>query len=331
MLRGSEVFTDDLIRLRGSAHGLRLPTRQSALLAGSTRSMILGRGMEYEESRKYAPGDDARTIDWRVTARTGIAHTKVFQEDRQRAVYLVVDMTSSMHFGTRGAFKSVVAAEVASLIAWAAFEQGDLISTIGISDSGVRRNRPASAAGVLLRQFDMLSVMSRETTDAVDDRRDGLGEALSAVVRQVRAGDLTVVISDFSKLSEAVVSAVEFLSRRRLLTLVWIQDRVEREALPPGSFPVTDGTSFSTLHLSSRVRRERLQRALDNRNQRTEDAVRRLGVPVIQLQPGEDVVKSIYKAFHRGSRLNTRRAQRKIPNLRLRSARTASVLRKDFN
>ena len=94
MLRGSEVFTDDLIRLRGSAHGLRLPTRQSVLLAGSTRSMILGRGMEYEESRKYAPGDDARTIDWRVTARTGVAHTKVFQEDRQRAVYLVVDMTS---------------------------------------------------------------------------------------------------------------------------------------------------------------------------------------------------------------------------------------------
>ena len=330
MLRGSEVFTDDLIRLRGSAHGLRLPTRQSALLAGSTRSMILGRGMEYEESRKYAPGDDARTIDWRVTARTGIAHTKVFQEDRQRAVYLVVDMTSSMHFGTRGAFKSVVAAEAASLIAWAAFEQGDLISTIGISDSGVRRNRPASVAGVLLRQFDMLSAMSRETTDAVD-LRDGIGEALSAVVRQVRAGDMTVVISDFSKLSDTVVSAVEYLSRRRLLTLVWIQDRVEREALPTGSYPVTDGTSFSTLHLSSRVRRENLQRALDNRNQRTEDAVRRLGVPVIQLQPGADVVKSIYKAFHRGSRLNTRRVQRNIPNLRLRSSRTASVLRKGFN
>ena len=330
MLCGSEVFTDDLIRLRGSAHGLRLPTRQSALQAGSTRSMILGRGMEYEESRKYAPGDDARTIDWRVTARTGIAHTKVFQEDRQRAVYLVVDMTSSMHFGTRGAFKSVVAAEAAALIAWAAFEQGDLISTIGISDSGVRRNRPASVAGVLLRQFDMLSVMSRETTDSVE-RRDGIGEALSAVVRQVRAGDMTVVISDFSNLSEAVVSAVEYLSRRRLLALVWVQDRVEREALPPGSYPVTDGTSFSTLHLSSRVRRETLQRALDDRNQRTEDAVRKLGVPVIQLQPGEDVVKSIYKAFHRGSRLNTRRVQKKIPNLRLRSARTAGVLRKDSN
>ena len=131
-----------------------LPTLRSSLSAGNTRSMVLGRGMEYEESRQYAASDDVRMIDWRVTAAywSG-AHTKVFREDRQRAVYLVVDMTESMRFGTRSAFKSVVAAEAAAIFAWTALAQGDVVHVIGVSETGSTLSRPARTTGGVIRQL----------------------------------------------------------------------------------------------------------------------------------------------------------------------------------
>ncbi|MBT5031007.1 MAG: DUF58 domain-containing protein, partial [Proteobacteria bacterium] len=118
-----------LLSSRGWARDLKLFARQAAraMLLGETRSKFRGRGMEFEEVRQYQPGDDIRNIDWRVSARTGGTYTKLFCEERERPVHIVVDQRNSMFFGSAQRFKSVLAAEVASALAWAALAGSDRI------------------------------------------------------------------------------------------------------------------------------------------------------------------------------------------------------------
>lgn len=297
MLRGTEVSKQELVRLRGQIQGLALPYNPAVYRSSGFRSLILGRGMEYEKSRKYEAGDDVRMIDWRVTARTGTTHTKVFQEDRQRAVYLIVDLASSMRFGTRVAFKSVVAAEAAALIAWSAISQGDLVGTIGVADDGIRHSKPAASPEALIKQLDMLAVLSQNAQPGIDSSQS-LSQAISIVARKIKTGDLVVLFGDLASLSDVSNKDIRFMTRHRSLIACWIQDTIERSALPVGHYPVTDGTGFAALHLSSASRRRRLQALLDRRNREIDDTLRRYGVPKVQLTCGDDVVKALHRAFH---------------------------------
>ncbi len=120
--------------MRLSARNIKLDSRLYAIAetAGNRQSRFRGRGIDFQESRNYQPGDDIRTMDWRVTARTGRPHTKVFQEERERPIIIVIDCNPSMFFGTRVAFKAVIAARLAALIAWAAIRNGDRIGAVSV-------------------------------------------------------------------------------------------------------------------------------------------------------------------------------------------------------
>ena len=110
-----------LIRLRDPARHLSLDAlRIRARRGGNYLSHFKGRGMEFDEARLYQDGDDPRSIDWRLTARTGRAYTKLFREERERPVFCWVDQRPAMQFATRGVFKSVQAARLSALLGWAA-------------------------------------------------------------------------------------------------------------------------------------------------------------------------------------------------------------------
>ncbi len=111
--------------------------KATSAISGMHDSRFRGRGMDYQESRAYQAGDDIRNMDWRVTARTGVAHTKLFQEERERPIYLLVDCNPSMHFATRRQFKSVVAAQVATTLGWSAIQQGDRVGVMTYGCGGV--------------------------------------------------------------------------------------------------------------------------------------------------------------------------------------------------
>ena len=142
--RGVYVSMDELVALQAADLSLDLRGRRKALtaVAGQHRSSFRGRGIDFDEVRIYQPGDDVRNIDWRVTARTGRVHTKLFREERERPVYLVVDQRESMFFGTQKAFKSVVAARIAALLAWASRDHGDRIGGFLFNDRDVQELRP---------------------------------------------------------------------------------------------------------------------------------------------------------------------------------------------
>ena len=133
-----EVYVSlrDLIGLQHDAHGFSFLPRHAiqSLLSGRHRSRLRGRGLDFDEVRNYVAGDDVRNIDWKVTARVGVPHSKVFTEERERPVLLIVDQSSSMFFGSRRYLKSVVAAHVTSLAAWRTLEVGDRLGGIVFND-----------------------------------------------------------------------------------------------------------------------------------------------------------------------------------------------------
>jgi uncharacterized protein (DUF58 family) len=133
----------ELVGLRALALGRRAPRRGRHGVTGHALSPMRGRGMEYAESREYAIGDDARHIDWRLTARSGRPHTKLFQAERERLTLIVADTAPTLYFGTRVRFKSVQAARAGAIAAWAALRDGDRVAAL----RGSQREAPIPPAG----------------------------------------------------------------------------------------------------------------------------------------------------------------------------------------
>src|ERR1700742_3614630 len=133
-----------LIRLRFQAHGFSLLPRQPvhSILAGRHASRLRGRGLNFEEIRRYLPGDDVRQIDWKVTMRTGKTHCRVYTEEKERSVLLVVDQRLSMFFGSVKNMKSLTAAEVTALAAWRVVAQKDRVGAIVFNDTKIAEVRP---------------------------------------------------------------------------------------------------------------------------------------------------------------------------------------------
>ena len=146
-----------LVRLSDAGRNLPLKTNHAlALQGGNYASPFKGRGMEYDESRLYQPGDDIRNLDWRVTARSGRPYTKLFREERERPVYLWVDYRATMFFATRGSYKAVRAAEMASILAWSANNQGDRVGGIVFSDEVHNELKPRRGKAAVLQLINSL-------------------------------------------------------------------------------------------------------------------------------------------------------------------------------
>jgi uncharacterized protein (DUF58 family) len=195
---GVSVSLRDLLALRGEAGRLDLVTRGKILAtrSGGHLSRFRGRGMEFDESRVYQPGDDARNMDWRVTARAGTPHVKLFREERERPLWLLVDQGPSMRFGTRVAFKSVVAAQAAALLAWAAADRGDRVGGLVFDEQGRFEHRPAARTQGLLPLLQALAGGGRAAGVA------GLGDVAAAadqLVHLARPGSLIFILSDFNQ------------------------------------------------------------------------------------------------------------------------------------
>jgi uncharacterized protein (DUF58 family) len=159
------ITTDELIKLRFGNSDVRLMSNKKILssVTGGYGSRFRGRGLEFQEVRAYQAGDDIRNMDWRVTARTGKPHTKIFEEEREKPVFLVVDNSASMHFGSRVTFKSVVAAKAAAILAWSAAANHDRVGGIVYSDSSFNELRPQGGSRGVLRLLKQISQTQCDT------------------------------------------------------------------------------------------------------------------------------------------------------------------------
>jgi len=256
---GIHLSADELISLRPRCHSLRLPMRQPAAsaLAGAYRSRFRGRGVDFLESRNYQPGDDIRNMDWRVTARTGKAHTKVFQEERERPVLVVIDAGPTLYFGTRRRLKSVAAGQMAAAIAWSAVRRGDRIGGFLFAPGAHREIRPAGGRRGAMRMIQGL-VDWLQPEQHSGNSPEPLSIALERVRHTVRPGSLVVIISDFFGLDEHCNRHISRLRQHSDVIGCQVLDAAEHQ-LPPGRYPITDGeqaTVLDTAHGNSRQRYE---------------------------------------------------------------------------
>ncbi|UHD14931.1 DUF58 domain-containing protein [Thiocapsa bogorovii] len=247
----------ELIALREQARRLDLAPRGRVLATrtGGHVARFRGRGMEFDESRVYQPGDDPRNMDWRVTARAGRPHVKLFREERERPVWLLVDQGPSMRFGTRIAFKSVVAARAAALLGWAAVDRGDRVGGLVFDETRHLERRPASRAAGLLPLLDRLaSPAPAFSPDAGPSGQSGgyasLGDAAGHLVRLVRPGSLVAVISDFADILRAQTRWMTELAAGCEVILLPVHDSIEIQAPPSGRYPVINGRRRSLLDLT---------------------------------------------------------------------------------
>jgi uncharacterized protein (DUF58 family) len=298
-LSGIEASVDDLIRLRFRAQRLELgfARRARQSMTGAHDSRFRGRGMEFAESRIYQPGDDVRSIDWRVTARTGRPHTKLFQEERERPVILLVDLGASMFFGTRTAYKSVLAAETAALIAWAAMAGGDRVGGLVSGRSAHRELKPVSGRRGVLRVLRALAALSHRGADD-EEQQIRLADSLLRARHVARPGSLLVVISDFYSLDEDAAGHLTRMRQHNDMLACWIHDRLEREPPPPGRYGVSDGWQTATLDTVSRRARARYRASFADQFEGLRTTLGRLAIPLLPITTGDDVAETLRRGTH---------------------------------
>jgi uncharacterized protein (DUF58 family) len=271
-----------LIACRAEARRLGIAVRGRVLAtrAGSHLSPFRGPGVDYDESRVYVPGDDPRTMDWRVTARAARAHVKVFREERERPVWLLVDQRAGMHFGTRIAFKSVIAARAAALIGWAAVERGERVGGLVFDEATHVHQRPAPRQHALLA---LLRSLSSAPAPARESGFRGLADAVEQLLRLPFAGGTLFVVSDFAG-ADADAGWLERLTQRADVALVAVHDPIEETAPPPGRWPVLVPGGRRLLDTRSAGRRAWYERGFRRRRERLADMAQRRGAHLLTLR-----------------------------------------------
>jgi uncharacterized protein (DUF58 family) len=225
-----------LISLQAYANRKFLPQRRksNAAMSSEHASNHFGRGMDFAEFRHYNPGDDVRSIDWHVTARSGRTHIRLYREEKERPVFILVDQSNTMQFGTQRKFKSVLATELAALLAWSAFKNHDRVGGLLM---GVADQKIISPQGGKFGVLNFLNLLMKD-----HEIKNNTCEAqLTSLRPLVKSSSVICLISDFEHFSQKSQDHIEQLSKHNDVLLIHISDPLEKKAPPPGEYLVSDG------------------------------------------------------------------------------------------
>ncbi len=284
---------DDLIRLQFKARGFSFLPKQpvQSLLAGRRGSRLRGRGLDFEEIRRYIPGDDIRTMDWRVTARTQKPHTRVYTEERDRPVLLVVDQRLSMFFGSRVAMKSVTAAEAAALGAWRAFGVGDRVGALVFNDREVQEippHRSRERVMQILRAILKTNHALRVDGD-IEPNPAMLNKVLEKVLHLAKHDFLVGIISDFSGADDETRSLVTRLAAHNDVLAIFIYDPLEANLPSAGKLIVSQGDLQIEVHTRDPQLRKRFSEQFTTGLRTARDLMLKRGIPVLPIHTTEGV------------------------------------------
>ena len=295
--RGVRAERETLLGLRRHGAAMRRLLAIDAERHEGPRALAArGQGMDYAESRPYSPGDDVRRIDWRVTARTGRAHTKLYQLERGNDLYCIVDQRTAMRFGTRRAFKSVVAAEIAMLAGWAAAAGGDRFGALiaGGSELAIRSGAAEGSAMALCE------ALAREAPDSDPHaERTPIDVLARRAASEAPPGSRFVVATDFADPDAAVVDAVQMLRSRGEVVLVWVFDAMEAQLPPPARYPLTDGREHLMLDTAAAGVRDAHARGLAVRSERLARFAVQPGTRCHAVRTGAELFAALAQPFGR--------------------------------
>jgi len=293
------IALQELILLKADARGFSFLPRQpvNSLLAGRHASRLRGRGLAFEELRHYNQGDDVRTIDWRATARLRSTYVRVYSEERERPVLLVVDQRRPMFFGSRRAMKSVTAAEAAALGAWRVLRTGDRVGGIVFNEAEIVDIRPQRSQTQVLRMLHEVARLNH----ALAEKEAPVGtvtlnRALEAAQRRANHDHLVVLISDFDGADEETQRLATSIAAHNDMLAVAIYDPLGAALQPqPGMFAEAGGERMP-LPLEAGFPAA-FRRAFSERLDEWTEIFRALQVPVIPIttaEPPADQLRSLF-------------------------------------
>jgi uncharacterized protein (DUF58 family) len=296
--RGAFLTLRQLLDQRHVARNLELDysSRTRLGVTGTHISRIKGRGVDFEEHRAYQPGDDIRTIDWRVTARTGRPFTKVFREERERPVIIGVDQSHNMYFGSQVAFKSVVAAEAAAIICWTTVDNGDRVGGVVFGDDKVELVKPRRSKRSALRFLNVLADYNQELVTTHNTAMTKAGRmkiALEQMCRITKPGSNVYLISDFNDYTRDCEPLIQQLAMHNSMTCVLVYDALEENLPRPGVYSITDGQARTALDTYSRSIRDLYHQGFEGHVAQLRDMLARSQVPLITIRTDQLVMEQL--------------------------------------
>ncbi|SOE98192.1 Protein of unknown function DUF58 [Burkholderia sp. OK233] len=297
------VYVDaaHLAKLEFHARGLSFvaPAPVSSVLSGSHASRLRGRGLNFEEIRAYLPGDDVRHIDWKVSLRLGKPQVRAYTEERDRPLLVVVDQRMSMFFGSRRAFKSVVAAEVAALAVWMGFTAGDRVGGVLFNDSQVVRVKPLRSRSRIKMLFGALATMNRALNAGSEARTDygQLDTALEGMLKLAGHDYLICIISDFAGASERTRKLLRQLSAHNDVVAAMIFDPLWQRMPEHRALVVSEGRLQVELRIEQERVRAPLSTLFSGRTAEVAELLRSSGVPLMALSTAEPTVEQVRRLF----------------------------------
>jgi uncharacterized protein (DUF58 family) len=261
------------------------------VLAGEYHSVFKGRGMEFDEVREYSPGDDVRSIDWNVTARTGHPYVKRYVEERELTVLFLVDLSASGAFGSREKLKNEVAAELCALLAFSAIKNNDKVGLVAFTDAIELFIPPKKGSSHVLRLIrDLLNFRPRQG-------RTDIAGALDFLGRITHRRAVVFLVSDF--LADGYQKRLRIAARRHDLIAISVRDPREAELPSVGLIDLEDAETgqIVTVDTSSATVRRRYQAQARERDDRLRETFNSTGIDHIPVLTGRDHVRDLVSFF----------------------------------
>ena len=300
---GVHVDAAALAQLEHAVHDFHFRPRQPvhSLLAGRHASKVRGRGLDFAELRPYLPGDDIRTMDWRVTARTGRPHVRVYTEEKDRPVLLVVDQRQNMFFGSKRAMKSVTAAEAAALVAWRVLTDGDRVGGFVFGDADATELRPQRSReavqhllGEIARRNGLLHANAPPQRGAAL-----LNDSLERAARVAHHDHLVVVVSDFDGHDARTRDLLLQMSDHNDLLTMLVHDPFMSHLPSSGEMVISDGELQVELGFGRAPQRQGIATFVEEHSRALLAWQQGIGVPVLPLSTAEDTATQLRQLLGR--------------------------------
>ena len=299
----SDIYTslDALRRLQFKAKGFAFNAKQpiNSILAGKNISKLRGRGLNFEEMRQYQMGDDIRTMDWKVTIRTGKPHVKVYTEERERNVFLLVDQRQSMFFGSQNKMKSVIAAEIAALIAWQVISSTDRVGGIVFNDEKAVTMMPQRSKNQVIKIFAEITAQNNhlKSGTTTQDFKISLENMFAQIQRVAGHDALVILIGDGYGWSDKCGEYVKKISQHNDLIFCHVTDPLEHKLAEMSQMVISDGD----LQIEVTSKEQKLQNDFEQNVEQSIDSFNQIAnryrIPLLPFNTLEETDKQLRRAL----------------------------------
>jgi len=301
---GVYVTLDELMKFSYQAKGFSfLPSQPvHSILSGRNTSKMRGRGMDFSEMKQYVQGDDPRSMDWKATRRTGKPYIRVFNEERDRSVWLVISQRNSMFFGSEMMMKSVSAAHLTALAAFKVLDSGDRVGAVVYNDEKLSFFKAGRAKQGVMQMLSELTAQN-QALNAKNSKYEStqFNEALKIITATAKHDDLIILIGDGTELDEDSAKYITTLAAHNDVMATLIYDPMEKELIKSASLFLSDGAESVDVNSNDKTFQKRFKERLEERADRLTQLSTQHAIPLLKISTQRPVLEQLLEQLGRAA------------------------------